>query len=526
MKDLIKDFNFKASDVAKHSAAHVLATAVKRIFPSARIGIGPVTKSGFYYDFETEREITEDDLPLIEKNIQQILQENLTFQKVMLSKQEAENLLLQIGQIYKAELVKTIPDSQLSFYKLGDEFIDLCRGPHVKSTNQIGIIKLVGIEESHWNDDPSRPKMTRINGVVFQNIVEFNEFEEAIKSTEARDFVKVSEKYNLMFRHLKNELYYADRGAKIVENIRKKIEKEFADLLPNNLYFGQQVEFETLSKLIDKNFGARNHSYKEFPRVYRADFVKKFKIGKTTLDNYCITYKIYSDISRSTMSMGDVLEKILDVSSFFSKEDVNVEIKSNDIEHNHVKFISNLLQKKIISHNKILSSSVGKNIVIEFKTTDSIGKTWTLCSMIINPNSSVEFYSPKNIKEKSIEFSFFFEIASIYAYLIEENGLELPFDLKPVQIYCIPKANKQFEYSTGIASNLQRYGFNAYNDLRSKSLKAKIRDAENLKSAFIFIIGKKEELNNAVSVRQNQLEVGLVSLDNLINFINENKIKS
>ena len=106
------------------------------------MGIGPVTKDGFYYDFDVPQEIKEVDLPKIENEINAILQEDLTFQQLVVSREEAMNLLLQRGQIYKAELIRAIPDTEISFYRTGDEFTDLCRGPHVSSTNHIGIIKL------------------------------------------------------------------------------------------------------------------------------------------------------------------------------------------------------------------------------------------------------------------------------------------------------------------------------------------------------------------------------------------------
>src|SRR5260221_5402666 len=157
------------SDQQKHSAAHVLALAVSRIYGNVKIGVGPVTKDGFYYDLDVSQDIKQIDLKKIEEEINNILQQNLKFQQIILPREEAINMLLQRGQIYKAELVKAIPDQEISFFKIGDEFIDLCRGPHVYSTNQIGLIILTGIENTHWNEDPTRPIMIRISGKVFNN---------------------------------------------------------------------------------------------------------------------------------------------------------------------------------------------------------------------------------------------------------------------------------------------------------------------------------------------------------------------
>jgi len=519
------NFNFKASDVAKHSAAHVLATAVKRIFPNVRIGVGPVTKNGFYYDFETDRELTEDDLPLIEKNINQILQENLPFTRLLLTRNEGYNLLLQIGQIYKAELIKSIPDEQVSFYKVGDEFIDLCRGPHVKSTNQIGIIKLMGLEASNWKDDGNRPPMQRIHGVVFQNIVEYNEFTEAIKSRETRDFIKISQKNNLGFLDNKKNFYFTEKGYVIINNIEALISKEMLFMDFKQVENTQFESTESVSKLLDKAFKNINRSYKSLPFVYGLENTSKVHVDENIqmLDKNLI-FKAYLDPMNGNMFIGDFIEKLLYINKFFAKDDINVEIRCSNLENSIVKIVSNLLQKKIISHNKILSSSVGHKIILDFKTTDSVGKTWSLCSMTIYLDSSkTRFYTSKNYTEIALAFMVAFPINSIFGYLIEENDINIPFELKLYQITCIPKSNKQYNFALKIASSFRKYGFNIYCDLRSESFKSKIRDAERNKSEFIFILGKKEELNNAVSVRHNQLEVGLVSMDNILNFISENK---
>src|SRR5690606_7126984 len=132
-----------------------------------KVGIGPVTKDGFYYDFDLRKNITRENFKEIEEEMLKIREERIPFTQHVLTRDEAINLLLTRGQIYKVELINSIPDSEVSLYKTGEEFIDLCRGPHVDYTSEIGIPRIIKIEKVHWNNDPKRPKLLRIYGKVF-----------------------------------------------------------------------------------------------------------------------------------------------------------------------------------------------------------------------------------------------------------------------------------------------------------------------------------------------------------------------
>jgi threonyl-tRNA synthetase len=519
------EFNFKASDVVKHSSAHILAAAVKRIFPGVKVGIGPVTKYGFYYDFEVDRDLTEEDLLLIEKNINQIIQENLQFERVIVPKAEGLNMLLQIGQIYKAELVNSIPEDQVSFYKLGDEFIDLCRGPHVKSANQTGIIKLTKIEETHWNDDQSRPKMYRVHGVVFQNIIEYNEYLESIKTIDSRNFLKFAIKNNL-FVDSGNGYIITERGTSIHQRIQRFIFNEFDDLLPKNIYLGASLKTQEALEFLDKVYKTKNRSYKKIPIVFKTSAEDEYFAKESVKTKKALIYKIYSDSARSISSMGTLLEKILYITNYIAKGDINVEIRSTDIDHTLVKATSTVLQKKIISHNKILTNTRNSNIEIDFNTIDSVGKNWNFVNVIVEQNNDLKVYNAFGSQENIYSISVVFSLPTILAYLLEENGLDLPFEFNLQQIVCIPISSKQIEFIKSLEAHLLKNKFTCIADTRSKSFRAKIRDAEIKKSGFILVIGNKEELNNAVSVRHNGVEVGLVSIDNLLTFIQENKDKN
>ncbi len=518
------EFNFKSSDVAKHSAAHALAAAVKRIFPTVKVGLGPVTKSGFYYDFEVERPLIDEDLELIEKNINQIIQDNLPFQQMAMGKQEGIDMLLQIGQIYKAEIIRSIPEEQVSFYKLGEEFLDLCRGPHLKTTGDIGIVKLISIEETHWSNDPTRPVMYRVHGVVFQNIVEYNDYLHSIKMQDKRNVIKLSRSMDFMFKH-EDKMYFTELGSEVVNSIfdyiinRLDVDDNTVVNLPANL------NYRDAFKIMDKSFSYKNISYKSFPKILTARIDQKNEQNPTTP---AVLSKLLMINGKEIVQSGDFMESIIDICTYIAKQDVNIIIRCKDLEHKLVKSLSSLFQKRIISHNKILSNKVKGVAEMEVNVTDAVGKEWTLCRTFIPEinEDRISYYSEENTKESATEIGFYFDINAIYSYLIEELEYNIPFKFKPVQVACVPKSRKQIEYSTSVFNHLKNHGIRAILDTSSKSLDHKIVTLERKEVPFILIIGPKEETNNAVSVRNNNAEIGLISIENLIKFIDENKEKT
>jgi len=519
------DFKFKASDIVKHSANHVMAAAVKRLFPNVKIGVGPVTPKGFYYDFHLERDLVPEDLELIEKNINQIIQENLQFKRIMLPKNESYNMLLQIGQIFKAELVQAIPDEQISFYKLGDEFIDLCRGPHVKSTSQIGIIKLTDIEYVHWNEDETRPRMSRVHGVVFQNIVEFNEYKEATEKQERRNFVKFSRNNNLGYVKDK-EFFLNSRGNRIINNISDFILEE---LNQNNLEVFKAVNAtspEEASFFFNENLKTNTSSYKSIPRRIYTEIEFTENVSKINAKNLGFIIKTYTRTQNALMNIGDLLEKVTDVVSYITKEDYHLEIRCSDLDNTYVKSISTILQKKIVSHNKILTKNVGENIEISFQSTDSIGKNWNLGKIVLEArDENLVVMNEDGKNEELNQFYLFFNLTKIFSYLIEEFELNIPFAFKHNQITIIPHSTNEYDSANDLKNKLESLNLSVYLDRRSRSFKSKIKASEEANSGFIIIIGKKEELNNAVSIRHKGVESGLINSDSIFEYVQEHKDK-
>lgn len=186
----------------RHTAAHVLGQAVLRLYPDAKLGIGPAIENGFYYDFEFKEPITEEDLPKIEKEMKSIIEANLPLHQKFLTRKEAKKYLTNADQPYKLELFNEIEDKELSFYITGDnEFIDLCRGPHVDSTGQIGVIKLESIAGAYWKGESDRPMLTRIYGLGFKTQKELDAHLTMLDEAEKRDHRVLGPQLGLFMFH-------------------------------------------------------------------------------------------------------------------------------------------------------------------------------------------------------------------------------------------------------------------------------------------------------------------------------------
>lgn len=508
------------SDEVKHSAAHVLALAVKRQFPDVKIGIGPVTKEGFYYDFDIGRRFTEEEKKAIETNIMQIVKEDLPFSQFYLNKEKAITMLLQNGQGYKAELVKSIPDEEISFFKVGDEFTDLCRGPHLKSTGYLGIIQIDKITETHWKEDPKRPKMERIHGVVFRNAEEAVNFHNAKSEEKSRDFKKISETSKLGFV-VGKDLYFTNRGTSVQRQIEKIIVAEIkGNKLADEITVPTQKSVEEITGSVDSYLSSNNHSYKDFPRYFFIRTNVKSKVKNEIEEGKAIIFLNYLKATDAATELGKAIENTIGIFKQFNLE-IFGEILCSNLDDPYLESISNILKGNLISHNKVLTKN-RNDISLILKVKDSISRDWNLCVINLRSENTPRYINDVNNSQNTVVLENIFPILNIYGYFIENFEGELPLILKPVKVKCIPLTKKQHEYAKEILRKVIDLGYSAEIDLRANSMQEKIKDAENEGIPIILVLGNKEAVNQAVSIRQNSIEVGLISLDNFKDYLAEN----
>ncbi len=214
-------------ETLRHSTSHIMAQAVMELFPGVKLGIGPAIENGFYYDFDMPEKLTPEDLPKIEKKMQEIVKANQKFERTETTKQKAIDLMEEKGETYKVELLHEIEGDNVSLYKNGD-FIDLCRGPHVESTGQIKAFKLLSIAGAYWHGIETNPMMQRIYGAAFPTQNELDDYLKNLEEAKKRDHRKLGKELDLFSIHEEagaGFVYYHPKGAvlrNVIEDFLKK----------------------------------------------------------------------------------------------------------------------------------------------------------------------------------------------------------------------------------------------------------------------------------------------------------------
>jgi threonyl-tRNA synthetase len=428
-------------------------------------------------------------------------------------------MLLQNGQIYKAELVKTIPEEEVSFYKLGEEFTDLCRGPHVVHTGEVGAIKITKIDTAHWRGDKSRPLMYRVHGRAFRTNEEMLEFVSTQEKIEKVNYFTLTE--SLGFGKVQNEtLILNSYGTSTVESIKTLlIEKISKGKSYSKIKFFQtdSEKPKDIRNLLGTYYSDIYESYKNLPKTLYTRLNSQQKIKKTKVE----TEKIYFiSILRKTdfiTTLGIEIENLFNVFKELGIETF-AEIFTNNLDNELINLISNVLRNSIISHNKILKK-IKNEAEIKITVKDKFNREWSLGKIVINTHNTTKYINDKNEIQESIEIITSFTPLKIYAFFLENSGLDLPYNIKPVKARCIPLSKNQYSYAEEVKDYLNEHGITCEVDNRSKSMQNRIKDAEDKKIPFIFVVGNKEAINKSVSLRHQGKVVGLVGLNNLINQI-------
>ena len=504
-------------DRIRHSAAHVLAMAAIRLFPDTKIGIGPVTKDGFYYDFEFLHPITWEDVKNIESEMNLIIQENLPFSQLFVPREQAFDILLNRGQIYKSEILRDLPDEEVSFFKTGEEFIDLCRGPHVSSTGEIGPVKLTTLSSTRWKGDDSRPELQRISGTAFSTIDELKGFLEKQEAIRQRDFRRLARALNITIGNTR-EVVYTPEGTLSLNLLLSKVLQPIQQTEAREITGAPIHRFSEVEENMNNLFAVKNRSYKELPIRYysnqRHELTEPIEIAEKEVHSVgIITYKAFcarEDISSEIKLVIDTLNAILGNLGI----EYSAQVSAPDLESPYLTQISDLLHRAIVSQTQIINPKLDR-IRIDFNVKDNLDREWTLTSCFIGP-SKQQYITRMGEFSPATEVSFSVIVEQLLAYFIENEEGVLPLWLAPVQAVLVPITDAQHDYTHKVAAILKEHNFRTDVDDRSETMQAKIRDAELAKIPTIIVIGEKEERNQSVSLRlRNNNEIGLVSLDRL-----------
>jgi len=572
----MKSHNSQDLETLRHSAAHILASAVVELYPGTKLGIGPAIENGFYYDFDLPVKITEEDLPKIEQKMLEIIQKDYKFVRQEIDKQEAIKIFKERNEIYKLELLNEIPEEKVSIY-IHNNFLDLCRGPHITSTGQLKYFKLLSISGAYWRGNEKNPQLTRIYGTAFFTKEELDNYLYQLEEAKKRDHRKLGKELDL-FEIFEEEfgsglVFWLPKGAiirKIIEDYLRDfhlkngyqivytphIAKSTLWEISGHLSFYSENMFSPMDvegqKYIIKPmncpghvliYKSKLHSYKELPiRFFELGTVYRYersgvlhglmRVRGFTQDDahiFCTPEQVETEILK-------LLDTVIVVLNKFGFKEYNIKLSTRpekyigeldkwELAENALK---TALEKKGLEYDIDPGEGVFYGPKIDLKIKDAIGRLWQCSTIQVDFNLPQRFevkYRDKDGQDKyviMIHRALLGSLERFFAVLVENYAGVFPFWLSPVQVRILPVSDKFLEYSQKVLIELQKNNFRVELDDSGTTLQYKIRNAISQKIPYLVIIGQKEQQENKISVRQYGSEK--TEVYNLEEFIN--KLKS
>lgn len=567
--DLITADSPEGLEVLRHSAAHVLAAAVKQLFPEAKLGIGPATDDGFYYDFDIEGTFSPEDLKKIEKKMKEIIRRGERFERVYLPRDEARKLLEERGENYKLELLDEIDDEQVSFYRTGD-FIDLCRGPHVPSTSYIKAFKLLSTAGAYWRGKETNPMLQRIYGTAFATREELEEYLNFLEEVKRRDHRVIGRELELFSFHEEagpGMVFYHPKGAIVREIIEEFIKGEckrrgyqplitphvlkgdlwrisgHSDFYRENMFFLEIDEREYAVKPMNCPghiliYQSKPRSYKEMPlRFYELGTVYRYE--RSGVLHGLLRVRGFTQDDAHVFCTPDQIESevrgMLDFSFFvlntFGFEEFNVylstrpekHVGSEEIWDRAESALKSALEKQGVEYRVDPGEGVFYGPKIDIKLKDAIGREWQATTIQVDFNIPERFdlvyWGADNQQHRPVMIhrAILGSIERFMGALIEHYAGAFPAWIAPVQVVIIPIADRHVDYARQVYERLLAEGFRVELDLRSESVNKKIRNHQKQKVPYMLVVGDREQETGQVAVRQrSEGDLGPRPLDEFI----------
>ncbi|MFN3680917.1 MAG: threonine--tRNA ligase [Nitrospira sp.] len=561
-------------EVYRHSSTHIMAQAVKELFPSAQLTIGPALEDGFYYDFAYERPFTPEDLEKIEERARDILARNLTIRRHELSKEEAIEFFKSRGEQYKVELIEGFPEGErVSIYSQGD-FVDLCRGPHVPSTGHGGALKLLSTAGAYWRGDERNPLLQRIYGTSFPTQAELEQHLARLEEIKRRDHRKVGKDLDLISFHDEigpGLVLWHPKGAMVrllIENFWREqhlnagYELVYSphvarldlwktsghlDFYRENMFAPMQVEGSDY-QLKPMNcpyhimiYKSRLRSYRDLPLRY-GELGTVYRYERTGVLHGLLRVRGFTQDDAHIFCLPDQIEEevshVLDFTFFilrtFGFTDFEVFLSTRPQESvgsdEHWEQATNSLEAAIKKRGVTYYVDHGGGAFygpkIDIKIKDALGRSWQCSTIQIDFNNPQRFqlhYTGEDGKAHQpimIHRALLGSIERFFGILIEHYGGAFPTWLAPVQVRVMNITDRQRDYVTSVAADLKTAGFRIETDLRNEKIGFKIREAEKAKVPFMLVAGDREVQGKTVSVRRrNGTNVGNLTVSEVINLL-------
>ncbi len=556
-------------ELVRHSTAHLLAHAVKRLYPGARVGIGPVIEDGFYYDFWVEKPFTPEDLPVIEAEMQKIVAEGIEIVREDLSRDAAVARFREMGEPLKVEVVSDIPQGDIiSGYRQGD-FYDLCRGPHVPSTAKLKAFKLLSIAGAYWKGDEKNQMLSRIYGTAFHTQKEVDEHLKRLEEAKARDHRKLGKELGLYSFHTEapaspffhpkgtwvyNELVTYIRELYFKYGYSEVITPQILDVAlwktsghydnyAENMYFTTAEEREYAVKPMNCPghcimFGAQKHSYRDLPIRY-ADFGRLHRYersgvthGLTRVRTFCQDdAHIFCTPEQIKTEMASFLTLLREVYDTFGFDGMRVALStrpekrlgSDDIWDAAESALGEALDEAGMPYTLNPGEGAFYGPKIEFQILDALKRPWQLGTLQVDymlpERFNLAYTQPDGAAGQPIMLhrAILGSLERFMGILVEHTAGAFPAWLAPTQVAILPITDRAHVFATEAAAQAKVLGLRAELDLRNESLKAKIRDGQLAKVPYMLVIGDREAEAGTVSVRhRHRGDLGVQTLDGFL----------
>jgi threonyl-tRNA synthetase len=543
-------------DKIRHTCAHVMAQAVQELWPETKVTIGPAIDNGFYYDFDKKEPFSDDDLKAIQKKMAGIIQRKPQMTKETWPREKAIEYFKGKGETYKVELIESLPDKEVTIYKTGTEWLDLCKGPHVADAGAIKGFKLLSVAGAYWRGDETKPMLQRIYGTAFPSQKELDEYLKMLEEAAKRDHRKIATQLDLF--HIYHDvagaglIFYHPPGAllrKIIEDyIREKhIKRGYQLVTTPNILKGKLWEISGHADHYKENmyyFKVDNEDYVVKPmncpghiliyqskvRSYRDLPIRYFELGTVyrqekagvlhgllrvrgfTQDDahlFCRPDQIKNEVIK-------VLDFIFELMTDFGFHDLNIELSTqppNSMGRQEdwdaaTKALKESLEAKDIKFQINEGDGAFYGPKIDIKLKDAIGREWQCGTVQCDFNLPQRFelkYIGEDGKEARpimLHRAILGSLERFIGTLIEHYAGNFPAWLAPTQVIILPIKVEQNEFAQKIKEDLEAQNIRVSMDDRNETLGKRIREAAMMKAPYVLVIGQKEVEANQVAVRK------------------------
>ncbi|MBO8151691.1 MAG: threonine--tRNA ligase [Candidatus Marinimicrobia bacterium] len=569
----------EAQEIILHTTAHVMAQAVKRLYPDAKIAIGPALEKRFYYDIDVEPPIKEDDLPRIEEEMRKIIKADHPIERVEMTRSEAIEFFADRGEIYKVEILNDIVDTEVVSIYRQDDFVDLCRGPHLPSTGKIRAFKLLSVAGAYWRGDSRNKMLTRIYGTSFPTREALNKYLKFLEEAKKRDHRVLGRQLELfdinenvgpglvlwfpkgtIIRKIIEDLWikeHLERGYQLVQT--PHIGKARLWEISGHLGFYRESMFDAMKVENDEYYVKPMNCpfhimiYKSKTRSYRDLPIKYAELG--TVYRYELSGVLHglmrvrgftqddAHIICTPEQLDEEIEKLVEFSISFLRNfgfenfDIYVSTRPEEKFTGSIQMwdvatysLKKALEKLNIDYSIDEGGGAFYGPKIDIKIRDALERSWQCTTIQFDFNLPERFdmsYIAEDGTKKRpymIHRAILGSIERFVGILLEHSAGDFPVWLAPVQAVVLPITDKQADYACEVFNYMKERGIRVELNNRSQTIGQKIREAELQKIPFMLIVGEKEVNTNRVSVRRRKKgSLGVFTWEETFNLIKEGK---